>query len=102
MKLRLSRADLATHEGCIRPNNRRQKSRQVLKWAAVVLLVLFVIYGVIAVFSLDLALLLLIPTVICGICAFLYRLIRGHSLKCSVYWGFVGGIWLAWSVVANL
>lgn len=94
MRLRLSKSDLVWHKDCICPNNRRRHQHEpAFKRSPLVLLIILNVIAVVALFSKDLALFLLVSFLVCSVCALLYRLIRGHSLRCSAFWGFAGGVW---------
>ena len=95
MSIRLSKSDLARHDDCICPNNRRREENlPAFNKIPIALIVILTIILVIAYFSRDIALAISVLLMVVGLTAFLYRLIRGHSFRCAVYWGFMGGVHL--------
>lgn len=95
MKLRLTTSDLARHDNCICPNNhRRAENMGIVRMAPIILGVLLAVDLVIALFAPGIALAFVCLFGLVGLSAFVFRIIRGHTLQCSLYWGFLGGLGL--------
>ena len=94
MKIRLSSAALARQQGCICPVNRQQQEyMHWLPWIPVIMLGLLAIDGLVALlFGMGWALFLAITYFACALVVFLYRLIRGHTLRCAYFGAFLGGL----------
>ena len=103
MGIRLSKAQLARHEACICPGNiRREGNLPFIRWSPLVTIILVGVVVALWNVEVGLGVVALVALLAAYVCAFIFRLIRGHSLRCCLFWGYIGSTWLTLGILSNL